>query len=39
MSDEMKEILQLVKERSNLVKGNVSEVEFEYMARQYLEKK
>jgi isopropylmalate/homocitrate/citramalate synthase len=37
--DEMKEILQLVKERSNLVKGNVSELEFEHIARQYLENK
>jgi hypothetical protein len=37
--EQMKEMLQLVKERSNLVKGNVSEVEFEYMARQYLENK
>lgn len=37
--DEMKEILPLVKERSNLVKGNVSELEFEHIARQYLEKK
>ncbi|UCG05603.1 MAG: hypothetical protein JSV83_17045 [Desulfobacterales bacterium] len=37
--DEMKAILQLVKDRSNLVKGNVSELEFEYIARQYLENK
>jgi isopropylmalate/homocitrate/citramalate synthase len=37
--DDMKEILQLVKDRSNLVKGNVSEVEFEHIARQYLENK
>lgn len=37
--DEMKSILQLVKDRSNLVKGNVSELEFEYIARQYLENK
>ena len=34
--DEMKEILQLVKDRSNLVKGNVSELEFEHITRQYL---
>ena len=32
----MKEILELVKDRANLVKGNVSEVEFEYIARKYL---
>jgi hypothetical protein len=32
----MKDILELVKDRSNLVKGNVSEVEFEYLARKYL---
>ncbi|MCP4302630.1 MAG: hypothetical protein GY783_18765 [Gammaproteobacteria bacterium] len=37
--DEMKEILQLVKDRSNLVKGNVSELEFEHIARKYLENK
>jgi len=35
--DQMKEILQIVKDRSNLVKGNVSEVEFEYLVRKYLE--
>jgi isopropylmalate/homocitrate/citramalate synthase len=35
--DQMKEILEIVKDRSNLVKGNVSEVEFEYLARKYLE--
>jgi isopropylmalate/homocitrate/citramalate synthase len=35
--DQMKEILEIVKDRSNLVKGNVSEVEFEYIARKYLE--
>jgi len=34
--DQMKEILEIVKSRSNLVKDNVSEVEFEYIARQYL---
>jgi isopropylmalate/homocitrate/citramalate synthase len=34
--DQMKEMLELVKDRSNLVKGNVSEVEFEYIARKYL---
>jgi isopropylmalate/homocitrate/citramalate synthase len=34
--DQMKEILEIVKMRSNLVKGNVSEVEFEHIARQYL---
>jgi len=37
--EQMKEILQIVKDRSNLVKGNVSEVEFEYIARKYLAKK
>jgi hypothetical protein len=37
--DEMKEIIQLVKNRSNLVKDNVSELEFEHIARQYLENK
>ena len=37
--EQMKEILQIVKDRSNLVKGNVSEVEFEYIARKYLENK
>jgi isopropylmalate/homocitrate/citramalate synthase len=35
--DQMKELLEIVKDRSNLVKGNVSEVEFEYLARKYLE--
>ena len=35
--DQMKAILEIVKDRSNLVKGNVSEVEFEYLARKYLE--
>ena len=34
--EQMKEILEIVKNRSNLVKGNVSEVEFEYLARKYL---
>ncbi|UCE53633.1 MAG: hypothetical protein JSV31_31080 [Desulfobacterales bacterium] len=37
--DDMKEILQIVKDRSNLVKGNVSEVEFEHIAKKYLESK
>jgi isopropylmalate/homocitrate/citramalate synthase len=35
-ADQMKELLEIVKDRSNLVKGNVSEVEFEYLARKYL---
>jgi len=35
--DQMKALLEIVKDRSNLVKGNVSEVEFEYLARKYLE--
>lgn len=34
--EDMKEILQLVKDRANLVKGNVSEVEFEYLVKKYL---
>ena len=34
--DQMKEILEIVKDRANLVKGNVSEVEFEHIARSYL---
>ena len=34
--DQMKGLLEIVKDRSNLVKGNVSEVEFEYLARKYL---
>jgi isopropylmalate/homocitrate/citramalate synthase len=37
--DDMKELLQIVKDRSNLVKGNVSEVEFEHIAKKYLESK
>ena len=35
--EQMKDLLEIVKDRSNLVKGNVSEVEFEYIARKYLE--
>ena len=34
--DQLKDLLEIVKDRSNLVKGNVSEVEFEYIARKYL---
>jgi methanogen homocitrate synthase len=37
--EQMKEMLEIVKEESNIVKGNISESEFEHIARGVLNKK
>jgi methanogen homocitrate synthase len=37
--DQMKDLLEIVKDRSNLVKGNVSEIEFEYIVNKYFKNK
>jgi isopropylmalate/homocitrate/citramalate synthase len=37
--EQMQDILEIVKKQANLVKGNVSEVEFEYIARKYFAEK
>ena len=36
--DEMREMLEIVKEESNLVKGTISEAEFEFIANKILRK-
>jgi methanogen homocitrate synthase len=37
--EDMKNILEIVKETSNIVKGNVSEVEFEHIVNSYMKQK